>query len=62
MKTYRVFKRAARSFEEFATAHKDHVKGDMSYDDARATCYAFNADLTAAERERGIKYEFEAES
>ena len=59
MTTYRVFKRAARSFEEFANAEKRHVEGGLSYAEALAQCAGFNAQRSEDEVERGVKFEFE---
>lgn len=61
MKTYRVFKRAATSFVTFAKARKVTVHRGCTYDEARALCTAGNMQLTASEKARGIKYEFEEE-
>lgn len=61
MKTYRVFKRIARSFKEFAKARKVTVHRACTYDEARALCNASNMQRTPSECERGLKYEFEEE-
>lgn len=61
MKTYRVFKRAARSFEEFAKARKVTVQRGLPLDAASALCTTCNMQRSASDRERGLKYEFEEE-
>lgn len=59
--TYKVFKRSARNFEEFARAQKQMVERGLTYAEARRVCHQFNETRTAAQIKRGTKYEFEAE-
>lgn len=58
---YRVFRRSARSFEEFAKASKTHVKGGLTLADARAMCAEFNDNRNDQQVRAGTKFEFERE-
>lgn len=58
-RSFRVFKRSARNFEEFAKAKKHTVQRWLSYDEAQQVCREHNAALTPAQVRRGTKYEFE---
>jgi predicted transcriptional regulator len=56
--TYMVFKRAARNFEEFATARKTTVRRGLTLAEAREFCNRENANRSDAQRRAGMKYEF----
>jgi hypothetical protein len=58
---YKVFKRSARNFEEFARAQKQTVERGLTYEQAQRMCRQFNESRTAAQINRGTKYEFESE-
>jgi hypothetical protein len=59
--TFRTFKRSANNFEEFARAEKIEVDTDLTREQARERCDAFNNNRTASEIEAGTKLEFEQE-
>ena len=61
MDTYRVFKRSARNFDEFARARKQTIERGLSYSDAQRICVQWNKERTPAQEKRGTKYEFERE-
>lgn len=42
MSTYRVFKRSARNFDEFAKARKRVVRRNLTLAEARELCQSFN--------------------
>lgn len=59
MKRYRVFKRSARSFQEFARARKIEMARGFTYEEAQAYCARWNEERTSAQIKRGTKAEFE---
>lgn len=61
MDTYRVFKRSARDFAEFAKARKVTVERGVSLEDARRMCKDYNDNRTSAQLRKGTKMEFEKE-
>jgi len=61
MTTYRTFKRAARSFEEFGRTRKTTVDRGLTLEEAREACRRFNDDRTPAQVSAGLKLEFERE-
>lgn len=58
---YRTFKRSCRNFREFASARKITDDRGLTYEEARRRCQEFNANLTADQRRKGTKLEFERE-
>jgi len=58
-KRYRTFKRAARSWEEFASARKTTDIRGLTYEEACARCREWNKSRTPAQVRRGMKLEFE---
>lgn len=60
-RNYYTFKRSCRNWQEFASARKFRDESNLTYDEARRRCEALNAELTAAQKRRGTKYEFTAE-
>jgi hypothetical protein len=58
---YRVFKRAAKNFEQFARARKFTVRRGLTYSEAQTFCASANKQLTPANQRAGMKYEFEQE-
>lgn len=59
-KRYRVFKRSAKSFEEFAKARKITVTFNVSLERAKQLCDYHNSRLTSAQIRKGTKFEFES--
>lgn len=59
--TYRVFKRSATSFEEFASARKYEVGRGLAREEAQRMCEEWNRRRTPAQIRRGTKLEFEKE-
>jgi len=57
---YKVFKRSARNFNEFANATKYHVQSGLTYEEAQNMCRDFNDNRTSAQIKRGTKYEFQS--
>ena len=55
---YKVFKRSARNFDEFATAAKYTVRTGLTYTEAQQFCIRENTNRTPAQVSRGTKYEF----
>lgn len=58
---YRVFRRTAANFEEFARARKVTQERGLTYDEARRCCDAFNDHRTAAQIRSGTKFEFKVQ-
>jgi len=58
---YRVFKRSARNFREFARARKLTVERGLTYEEAQRVCREYNNSRTPAQERAGTKYEFESE-
>ncbi|MDE2097020.1 MAG: hypothetical protein KGL39_07225 [Patescibacteria group bacterium] len=58
---YRVFRRTAANFEEFAKARKVTQERGLTWDQARRMCDEFNNNRTAAQVRNGTKFEFERE-
>ena len=58
---YRTFIRSARNFEEFSTAKKRVSDRNLSRDEARRACDAYNSSRTKAQVAGGMKMEFEAQ-
>lgn len=61
MSTYYTFLRSARNFREFASAEKRTVDTGLTYEEARAQCREYNANLSDADKEAGTKMEFTEE-
>lgn len=59
--TYRTFKRSCRNWEEFAKARKITDARGLTWEEARRRCEEFEANMTAAQKRRGTKLEFERE-
>lgn len=59
--SYRTFRRSARNFREFAKARKVTEERGLTYSQAQVRCQEYNANLTAAQRRKGTKLEFEEE-
>ena len=59
--TYKTFKRAARNFEEFASAEKIDVDTGLTLAEARQQCEEFKTTRTPPMIEMGLKMEFERE-
>ena len=55
---YKVFRRSALSFEQFASARKTTIERSLTLEEARRRCERENANLSDAEKRRGTKYEF----
>ena len=55
---YQVFRRAATSFEEFGTARCWHICYADSAEAAREICREFNDNRNAAQKRKGVKYEY----
>jgi hypothetical protein len=60
-KTYRTFIRSCRNWEEFASARKLTKARGLSWSQAKQRCEEYNAHLSARQRRKGTKMEFEAE-
>lgn len=58
MKNFKVFKRTANSFLQFAKARKTTIRKGLTQQEARAMCERMNAELTPAQRTRGTRYEY----
>ena len=58
---YRTFTRSARNFDEFSAAKKRVSDRNLSRDEARRACDAYNSSRTAAQIRNGTKMEFEAQ-
>lgn len=58
---YRVFKRSATNWKEFARARKITIARNVDGTTARQMCEEFNSSRTPAQVKRGTKMEFEAE-
>ena len=58
MQFYKTFKRSCRNWKEFGSARKITDMTGLTYEEARQRCQTLNAELTAAQRRRGTKYEF----
>ena len=58
---YRTFKRSCRNWSEFGSARKTTVDRDLTGDEARRACDAYNSSRTAAQIRRGTKMEFTAQ-
>lgn len=58
---YKVFKRSATNWEEFARARKITVATNLSGDEARAMCDKFNNNRTPVQIRKGTKLEFTSE-
>jgi hypothetical protein len=59
--TYRVFRRTARNWSEFASARKRVVRRGLSITEARRMCEEWNKDRSPSQVRRGEKMEFESE-
>ena len=55
---YKVFRRSALNFEQFANARKTVIERGLTLEEARSRCDRENANLSDAEKRRGTKYEF----
>ena len=55
---YKVFRRSARNFEQFASARKYIIRKGLTIEEARSMCKRLNDERTQAEITRGTKYEF----
>lgn len=58
---YRVFSRACRNWEQFATATKRTIKRNITLQECREICDEFNNNRTYQQISKGVKYEFEQE-
>jgi hypothetical protein len=61
MTKYKVFKRSATNWDEFATARKTTIRRGLTIEEARRMCAEFNDNRTPAEEKRGTKLEFTVE-
>lgn len=61
-KIYVVFTRSATNWREFAKSRKNVVRRNLTWAEARSLCERENAELTAAQKRRGMKYEFTSEA
>ena len=61
VKTYRVFRRTAANWEQFAKARKTTQKRGLTYGEAQRCCERYNAERTSAQIRAGTKFEFEQE-
>jgi len=59
--TYKVFKRTAKNFQEFAKARKFSIAFGVSYTHAVEICKNFNENRSDKQIKDGTKYEFEKE-
>lgn len=59
--TYKVFKRSATNWEQFASARKRTVRRGLTYVEAQRMCMEYNDNRTPTEIRRGTKLEFMAE-
>ena len=57
-RNYIVFRRSARNFDEFVSARKYTIDRNLTIEEARRACAAFNDHRTEAQIARGTKYEF----
>ncbi len=57
---YRVFKRSARNWTEFAASRKLTVRRNLTLEEARQFCAEANKNLTPSQKRSGTKYEFES--
>lgn len=60
MPSYRTFKRSCHNWREFASARKFTDMDGLTHEQARQRCEELNKQLSAAQRKRGTKYEFES--
>lgn len=58
-KRYKVFRRTANSWHEFATARKYTLETGLTLEEARRFCENFNANRTKNQIRAGTKAEFE---
>jgi hypothetical protein len=58
-RVYRTFTRRAKNWEQFATARKHAIDRNLTLDEARRACTAFNDHRTEAQVRDGTKMEFE---
>jgi hypothetical protein len=61
MKTYFVFERSARGWEDFERADKRTIQEGLSQQEARAFCKDFNDHRSPLQIEAGTKWEYQAE-
>lgn len=61
MTTYRVFKRSATNWEEFAHNRKITVQRGLTLEEARALCKSYNDNRTPRQVKKGTMLEFTAE-
>ena len=61
MQTYWVFKRTAKSFEQFSRARKIKIETGLTREEAKRVCDRCNGALTPAQRNAGTRYEFTTE-
>ena len=59
--TFRVFKRSARNWDEFAKQRKLTVRTGLTLAEARQMCREWNNNRTAQQRSSGTMYEFTQE-
>lgn len=55
---YYTFIRSAKNFEDLAKARKKTVDRNLSIEEARRACAAFNSNRTALQEKNGTKMEF----
>ena len=58
---YRTFTRSCRNWEEFARARKYEDRRNLTREEARDRCTAFNDNRTPAQIKRGTKMELTAQ-
>jgi len=57
-RNYIVFRRSARNFDEFASARKYTVDRNLTIEEARSMCRAYNDNRTTTQIAAGTKLEF----
>lgn len=60
MQKYRVFKRSAKNWEQFAYAKKIKVRDNLTYEEAQRMCSQWNDNRNSTQVRNGTKYEFES--
>lgn len=60
-RNYYTFKRTCTDWKSFASARKIRDESNLTQDEALRRCAALNAELSPAQKRRGIRYEFTTE-
>lgn len=60
-RNYRTFTRRATNWEQFSKSRKHAVDRNLTLDEARRACAAFNDHRTAQQVADGVKMEFETQ-